>query len=501
LISDVGKHRSDDGVDELKLRQIRLWIYAALLSLGMLLNAWALGHVRSNQPGDTVVWLWMEWTACTVSVVCAALLVWHLRKKTFLLQSIAERLQAQGMLENSEPWTGTMEGLSQRIHEGLDRCVQESRRLQAEVEDLQIQALLSQHQKQNVEAIIDSLRDPVLVVDENDRLLIANPAAGALFGFDSRYVDHAALPDIVAPYAEEFVTFLYRSRKNHADATRGQLVIGPSDCPRSFECVVSYVQHETQTAYSLVAVLHDVTREKEVTKIKNDFVSYVSHELKTPLASITAYAEMLLDGEADDEAMRHEFYTIIQGQATRLNRLIDNILNVSRIESGLMRIEKETVSLAILVEEQLQMIRSYAEDHRIHIIGNKPIVYDQVYADRDMMSQVIVNLLSNAIKYNCSEGSVTIETEVDESRAVARVSVKDTGVGIPPDELEHVFDKFYRANSNEDRAEGTGLGLNLVQQIVEKLHGGRVFVKSQLGVGSTFGFELPLATHQTVEMN
>ncbi|MFC1763710.1 sensor histidine kinase [Planctomycetota bacterium] len=466
----------------------------------MLLSVWALGHCRPVNPAYHNVWLWVGWIACGISVLLGCGLVWRLRTVTIILQSTAQRLLAQGTLDASAPVVGTLDALSQWIRAGLDQCVHDARRLQSEVEDLQIQAQLSQHQKQNVEAIIDSLRDPVIVVDENDRLLIANPAAGSLFGFESQYIDHEALPDIIAPYGQEFIAFLHKSRKSHADATRGQLVIGPPDNPRSFECVVSCVQHETQTAYSVVAVLHDVTREKEVTKIKNDFVSYVSHELKTPLASITAYAEMLLDGEADNETMRHEFYTVIQGQATRLNRLIDNILNVSRIESGLMRIDKETVSLAILVEEQLQMIRSYAEDRKIRIVGQKPIVYDQVYADRDMMSQVIVNLLSNAIKYNCSEGSVTIETEVDESRAVARVTVKDTGVGIPPDELEHVFDKFYRANSNEDRAEGTGLGLNLVQQIVEKLHDGRVFVKSQIGAGSTFGFELPLATHQTVEM-
>jgi two-component system phosphate regulon sensor histidine kinase PhoR len=208
---------------------------------------------------------------------------------------------------------------------------------------------------------------------------------------------------------------------------------------------------------------------------------------------------MLLDGEADDEDMQQEFYGVIQSQAKRLNRLIENILNVSRIESGLMKIDKQSVSLTILVDEQVQMIRGYAEDRNIQIVGQKPIVFDQVYADQDMMSQVIVNLLSNAIKYNSPGGTVTVETEVDEARSMARVSVHDTGVGIPPDEIEHVFDKFYRASSNEDRAEGTGLGLSLVRQIVEKIHGGKVYVKSRMGSGSTFGFEMPLVTRHELQ--
>ena len=145
------------------------------------------------------------------------------------------------------------------------------------------------------------------------------------------------------------------------------------------------------------------------------------------------------------------------------------------------------------------MIRSYAEERKISIDGNNPIVLDQVHADPDMMAQVIVNLLSNAVKYNQPGGSVTISTEVDENASCARVRVTDTGVGIPADDIEHVFDKFYRVSANENRAEGTGLGLSLVRQIVEELHGGRIKVESQLGEGSTFSFELPLATREDTE--
>jgi two-component system phosphate regulon sensor histidine kinase PhoR len=243
-------------------------------------------------------------------------------------------------------------------------------------------------------------------------------------------------------------------------------------------------------------VLHDITREKEISRMKNDFVSHVSHELKTPLASITAYSEMLADGEAEDEETRKEFYSIIQNQANRLNRLIEDILNTSRIESGLIKINKEPISLTILIEEQLQMIKSYAEEKDIDVTGQKPIVFDRVLADKDMISQVVINLLSNAVKYTRPGGSVKIETEVDDILNVIRVSVTDTGVGIPEEETAHVFDKYYRVGANNKQAKGTGLGLNLVKQIIEKVHNGRVFVKSQVGKGSTFGFELPLAKLQ-----
>jgi two-component system phosphate regulon sensor histidine kinase PhoR len=256
---------------------------------------------------------------------------------------------------------------------------------------------------------------------------------------------------------------------------------------------------DTDHVYAVVLVLHDMTREQGVSQVKSDFISHVSHELKTPLASITAYAEMLVDGEADNAQMRKEFYTVIQGQAKRLNRLIEDILNVSRIESGILKVNKESMSLAVLVEEQLQMIRSYAEERSIKIIGYKPIIYDQVYADSDMLAQVIVNLLTNAVKYNQPGGTVSVETEVDEADSVVRVRVIDTGVGIPEHEIKNVFKKFYRVLANESRAEGTGLGLSLVKHIVEDLHGGRVFARSKVGAGSTFGFELPLAQAENMQ--
>jgi two-component system phosphate regulon sensor histidine kinase PhoR len=296
------------------------------------------------------------------------------------------------------------------------------------------------------------------------------------------------------------VDFLRQSRQNKVRHTRREIVLTESGCAKTFNCIVSCVYDQDEQFGGVAAVLHDITREKEVSQMKNNFVSHVSHELKTPLASITAYSEMLVDGEACDEETRKEFYTVIQEQAKRLNRLIEDILNIARIESGLMKINKEPVSLTILLQEQLKMIKSYAEEKDIKVTGDIPIVYEPVYGDKDMISQVIVNLLSNAVKYTPRGGAVKVETEVDEIAKVVRVKVSDTGVGIPAGEIDRVFDKFYRVEANKGQAKGTGLGLNLVKQIVENLHGGKVFLTSQVGVGSTFGFELPVARGENAEM-
>ena len=380
------------------------------------------------------------------------------------------------------------------ISAAFERYTNRTAELEKQLQDAHTQIQLSQRREKNAEAIIHSIRDAVIVVDEFDRLLTANEAAGRLFGFDFRVSQRKALSELIGADHSEFVDFLTSSKKSKGRATRREMELSKDGSPKTFDCVVSCVFDQREQICGAAALLHDITREKEVAQMKNDFVSHVSHELKTPLASITAYSEMLADGEADDEETRKEFYTVIQNQAKRLNRLIEDILNTSRIESGLIKVSKEPASLAMLIEEQMQMIRSYAEDKNIKVSGQKPIVFDQVRVDKDMISQVIVNLLSNAIKYTPAGGSVRIETEVDETAHLARVSVIDTGVGIPEDELDRVFEKFYRVQANNKQAKGTGLGLNLVKQIIEKVHNGRVFVTSKVGQGSTFGFELPLAT-------
>lgn len=436
--------------------------------------------------------------ACCVGAMGVIWLGWYWLRLAGTITSIATWLK-QGQYVDRKPQShGLMDELTQAIDDRAKADSEAIGQLKAKVRDLHLQLRLAQRQRSNTEAIIYSLRDAVIVIDEFDRLLMANEAAARLFDFDCRTAQHQRFEDLVDASKHEFIERLRQSRQSRARAARCQMELTQEGQTKAFDCVISCVYDQCQKVCGAAAVLHDVTREKEISQMKNDFVSHVSHELKTPLASITAYSEMLADGEADDEQTRKQFYAVIQNQAQRLNHLIEDILNISRIESGLIKVEKKPVSLAILIDEQLQMIEAYAEEKQIKIIAQKPIVYDQVYADKEMISQVIVNLLSNAVKYTPKGGSVTVETVVDETAGTAQVTVTDTGVGIPPGEIEHIFDKFYRVDANKKQAKGTGLGLNLVRQIVETVHGGRVFVTSEPGVGSTFGFELPLATPEMV---
>jgi len=435
-----------------------------------------------------------------VGVIC---LGWYQLRLAGAVTSIATLLQddkAGGTGDGKKFFTllrmTKINELCQAFSKHFAGCTTRITEYEKKIKDLQLQIQLSQRRGENTEAIIYSIRDAVIVIDESDRLLMANEAAGQLFNFDHNSSQLKPVSELIGPEQCEFVDFLSHSKHSKGRAARKEIEFSKDGTPEIFDCIVSCVYGQDRQVCGAVAVLHDITREKQIQQMKNDFVSHVSHELKTPLASITAYTEMLADGEANDEETRKEFYSVIHNQAQRLNRLIENILNSSRIDSGLIKVNKEPASMTMLIEEQLRMIKGYAGEKNVEVIGQKPIVYDQVCVDKDMIQEVIVNLLSNAVKYTPSGGSVKIEIEVDEHASLARISITDTGVGIPEDEIEHIFDKFYRVGANKKQAKGTGLGLNLVKQIVEKVHNGRVFVTSQVGVGSTFSFELPLATRQ-----
>ncbi len=467
-----------------------VWMATAAALLALLMAVLALWQETSTGMGRWAGLAPLRLAVYGLGAVGVVVLGVGCGRLTGVITSIAARLPAapSAVVGADGPRV-----LVEAVDAHLAHCDRTVRQLQAALGDLQVHSRLSEREKRQTEAILYSLRDAVLVVDGADRLLMANEPAAQLFGFDTHAARYRPVAEVIGVPHREFVELLRQSGHTRTEATRRELQFAQGDRPRTFETILSCVQDDGKVS-GVVAVLHDVTKDKEVAQMKNDFVSHVSHELKTPLASITAYSEMLADGEADDEETRKEFYHVIQTQAQRLNRLIEDILNISRIESGLIKVHKEQASLALLIEEQLQMIRSYAEEKNITVTGGHSIVYDQVWVDKDMISQVIINLLSNAVKYTPAGGRVTVGTEVDEAARLARVTVTDTGAGIPAEEIGHLFEKFYRVSANNKLAKGTGLGLNLVKQIVEKVHHGRVFVTSQVGVGSTFGFELPLAT-------
>jgi two-component system phosphate regulon sensor histidine kinase PhoR len=362
----------------------------------------------------------------------------------------------------------------------------------AENRELQIQARIAAAEKSHTEAIIFSISDAVIVTNRFDELVLANEAAEKLFGFKFTASQRKTIDRVVS---DGTLVRLIRETRSHGRNFPRKVVehaIESKGLPRAYTVTLSCVVAPGNEVAGVVAVLHDVTREKEIARMKTDFVSNVSHELKTPLASIKAYVEMLVDGEARDEKTRREFYEIISTETDRLHRLIENILNISRIESGVVKMVREPISLTAVVKQALDVTAPQARAKNVRIMERlAPMVY-QVEADRDMICQAVLNLLANAIKYTGSGGTVAVAVRAEELRGVVVCEVSDTGVGIPPQDLPHIFDKFYRVQANARLAKGTGLGLTLVKHIIETAHQGKLSVTSEVGKGSTFSFELPM---------
>jgi two-component system phosphate regulon sensor histidine kinase PhoR len=362
------------------------------------------------------------------------------------------------------------------------------------VKELEIQLKVAHAERQHAEAIINSISDAVVVTDPFDDLVLANESAARAFNFELTASGRRPVDRVLSD--EKIVGLIREMRQSKGQGGRRVVehVVRTPSGERSYKITLSCVSGQKDAGGGgVVAVLHDMTREKEVARMKNDFVSSVSHELRTPLASIKAYVEMLIDGEAQDEKTRSDFYEVIQNESNRLSRLIDNILNISRIESGLVKVNKQPLSLTVVMKEAMEVIAPQARGKQITLVDQLTPVFYQVMADRDMIYQALLNLMSNAVKYTPEGGQITIQTSLDEPGKKVIARIVDTGVGIPPKDLPFVFDKFFRSDANSRMAKGTGLGLSLVKHIVETVHRGRVLVGSEPGKGSTFGFELDLS--------
>jgi two-component system phosphate regulon sensor histidine kinase PhoR len=344
--------------------------------------------------------------------------------------------------------------------------------------------------------ILASLNEPVVAVDQFDEVLITNPSADRLFQVNGDRDERRTLMDLVR--CEKLVELLSDTRRRKAPAQRtGEIEIETGDgslaCYRVTTRNLSLDQGESPGApgngHGAVAVLRELSREKDTQKRHAEFVSAVSHEMKTPLAGIKAYVELLVDGDAEDDETREEFLDVINSQADRLQRLIDNLLNLARIEAGVVEVSKKPQGLNEVLEEALSVVQPAAMDKKIELIGGLSPMYLGVHIDRDMMLQATINLLSNAVKYTPDGGRVTLRSRLHGEHV--ELEVQDTGVGLSQDDCTRVFEKFYRVKGNRTMARGTGLGLPLAKHIVEDVHGGELTVHSELGAGSTFRIRLP----------
>jgi len=236
-------------------------------------------------------------------------------------------------------------------------------------------------------------------------------------------------------------------------------------------------------------VFHDLTRVKQLERTRQEFVANVSHELRTPLSLIKGYVETLLEGAKDNPEISTKFLQTIDRNAERLRLLIEDLLTISELESGRVKLNQQPLQLRTLSEKVLSDFRSPAEAKNITLVDEVPDL--TISADAARLEQVLCNLIDNAIKYGRQRGKVTLRACLAGTEQV-EISISDDGPGIPREALERIFERFYRVDKARSREQGgTGLGLSIVKHIVQG-HGGRVWARSDLGHGATFYFTLPV---------
>ncbi|NPV58538.1 MAG: GAF domain-containing protein [Actinobacteria bacterium] len=353
------------------------------------------------------------------------------------------------------------------------------------LENANLYRLISEDQRRT-EAMLHSLNDGVIAINNEAEVILVNAAAESILGLPpSRRIANRHVKEVI-PNPDIANTFL-RSLNTGLELEE-EVAVGPTK-RKILEIRTSIIEASPGERIGIIAVIRDITKLHELEQAKSDFVSTVSHELRTPLTSIKAYTATLRRGDVEfDEDTKREFLRVIEDETDRLARLVSDILDVSRIESGRLELKKREFDLARLARIVIEKLESHSSRHSFHL--HYPQHMDPVYADPDKIEQVIMNLVDNAVKYSPSGGEVTVSLAQERNRVEFRVS--DQGVGIPPEHLPHIFDKFHRVDNRATREiYGTGLGLYVSKSIIEA-HGGSIWVESELGEGSTFLFTLPV---------
>ena len=335
------------------------------------------------------------------------------------------------------------------------------------------------------DAILASMVEGVLAVDNELRVIFCNQSFAHAAGVNGPVTERLPLLELVRD-PELLDTLTQVLATGQPAKRRLELSTGSG---RAFEVQVAPLAAPSNRG--AIAILHDVSDLERLERVRKDFVANVSHELRTPLTAIRGYAETLLDGALDDQENNRRFLEVIRAHAIRLNNIASDLLTLSELESGKPLAEAERVSLAAALESALHTVEAEARIREIKIHCG-PLAEAFLMGDRMRLEQALINLLDNAIKFNRPGGEVFVASGPAEGGQV-RVSVSDTGVGIPSEDLSRIFERFYRADKARSREMGgTGLGLAIVKHIVERMQGS-VQVESTLGKGSTFTLFFPAA--------
>jgi two-component system phosphate regulon sensor histidine kinase PhoR len=333
-------------------------------------------------------------------------------------------------------------------------------------------------------AILGSMVEGVAVVNGSERLVFANPGFAEILGLDVPPTSGSALVEVVRQ--TELVEAV-RQVLGGESRVQSEIVTGTL---RQHFFAITVASVRAGDTIGAVVVLHDITELRKLERVRRDFVANVSHEFRTPLTAIQGFSETLLAGAIDDPQNRTRFLEIILEHSRRLARLTEDLLMLSKMDAERLELEIRRLSVSQLIESCLETAQRRAAEKDLRISVNAPERLPDIAGDRRRLAEVLQNLLDNAIQYTLPGGQIVLSAATVGEEVVLTVS--DTGIGIPQADQPRIFERFYRVDVARSReAGGTGLGLAIAKHLVE-IHGGRLWVESEIGQGSRFHFSVPL---------
>ena len=344
-------------------------------------------------------------------------------------------------------------------------------------------------EKRKIESMVESMAEGVIMTDENESLLVLNPAAKGMLGISS--IDSMTDEGIWNYFRKLKLGKLYQKLSDQeGNGVVAEDVDLDEPKPVTLRVTSSPVRNHLGERLGVVTILRDITKEKEIDRMKSDFISFVSHELRTPLTIVKGFVTIMLD-DASGRFTREqkEQLSYINESIDRLSRIISNLLDISKIEAGKLRLQKESIDVVSLIKKVLRSFGIYAKSKRVKLETSFDSNLPRVLADSDRLTQVLTNLIDNAIKFSNKNAEVFIEAK--DGKDVIEVSVADSGIGISSEDFNRIFNKFQRVEKGVSaKLRGTGLGLPISKEIIQ-LHGGKIWVESEVGKGSKFTFTLP----------
>lgn len=361
--------------------------------------------------------------------------------------------------------------------------------------DERLDRVLETYRQQKSEHILNALADGIAVTDENRCVTFANKALISLLGLgtsseplEGKKMEDRLVLEAAGKKVEQLLDPKLRKRTVVVETGR------PDGNSEGVLRVARSPLHYTDDgpAGGFVWSVRDVTQQKLADQMRDQFVNVATHELRTPMANIKAYAETLALGEVVDVEQQKTFCNIINDEVTRLARFVDDLLYLSSMEVGATALKQQVTDMERLLEEVADKTRPQMEQKGLAFVADLPGKLPELVVDKDKLTVALVNLLGNAAKYTPDGGRVRLHVDIVED--ALQINVEDTGIGIPADEISKVLDKFFRSSDPRVHDQtGTGLGLSLTNEIV-RLHGGKLSVHSELDKGSKFTMTLPIAT-------